>query len=170
MRYLAVLSVLALTIAACSDAPGGIGELELAGPDAVLDEAQMSYAQGGNPLLGVWKLTSFSNSDGEVELPKDFSLVLTFTPEGEYSLAATNTSDGFVCEEPQTSCTISGTYTYTATTITLDEEGGPEPGPDTGLYLICGGRLIYMDFEGDDGGARFSFGRTRRDCYVRDCP
>jgi len=73
-----------------------------------------------------------------------------------------------VCQEPQTSCTIHGTYTYTTTTITFDEQEGTEPGPYTGRYALCGGRLIYMDF-GDGEGIRFTFAKTRRDCYARDC-
>ena len=169
MRYFALLPILTLTLAACSDAPGGIGEAELAGPVASPDELQMSSVHAGNPLLGVWRVTSALRGDGEAVLPAGFSLILTFRPDAKYSLSATNTSGGFVCVESETSCTINGDYEYTATTITLDEDEGPEPGPDTGLYTLCGGKLIYMDFEGDEGGISFTFQRTRRDCYVRDC-
>jgi hypothetical protein len=46
----------------------------------------------------------------------------------------------------------------------------PEGGEDTGLYTLCGGSLIYMDYENDEqDGISLIFGRTRRDCYVRDC-
>jgi len=114
-------------------------------------------------------LASAAVASGEVDFPTGFSLILTFTSEGEYSIAVTNTSGGFVCEEPQTSCTTSGTYVYTHTTLTLDEEEGPEPGPDTGLYVICGGRLIYMDFSEAEDGIRYTFKRTRRDGCAGGC-
>jgi hypothetical protein len=170
MKYLALLPILALTLTACSDAPGGIGESELAAPVPTLDELQASNVHNGNPLLGVWRVTSAVQGDGDAVLPAGFSLILTFRPDGRYSLSATNTSDNFVCVEPQTSCTINGTYTYTATTITfIHEAPAPEPGPDTGLYTLCGGKLIYMDFEGEEDGISLTFQRTRRDCYVRDC-
>ena len=169
MRYRALLAILALTVAACSDSPGGIGELELAGPGPMPDADQMANIQNGNPFIGVWRLTGAVQAEGDVELPADFSLTLTFGPGDAYSISVTNTLDDFVCQSPETSCTVSGTYTYTATTITFTELGGPDPGPDTGLYTFCGGRLVYMDFEDEGAGISLIFGRTRRDCYVRDC-
>lgn len=169
MRYLTLLSMLTLTLAACSESPEGVGEADIAASIPMPPVLDMASVQTGNPLLGAWGVTSVAVGDEEIVLPRDFSLILTFRTDNTYSLSATNTSGGFVCEEPQTSCTINGTYEYTATTITLNEVDGPEPGPDTGLYALCGGRLIYMDFEGNGDGIRFTFGRTRMDCYVNDC-
>jgi hypothetical protein len=169
MRHLVLLAIPALTLAACSDSPGGIGELDLAAPVLTPEAHQVANMQDGNPLLGVWRLTGAVLADGEVELPPDFSFVLTFGPGDAYSISVTNTWGNFVCQDPVTSCTVSGTYEYTATTITFTEVGGPDPGPDTGLYTFCGGRLVYMDSEDEGAGISLIFGRTRRDCYVRDC-
>ena len=107
--------------------------------------------------------------DDELVTPNGLSLILSFRSDGAYSWSATNDFDYVFCDSPETSCTVSGTYTYTRTTITLDEEVGPEPGPDTGLYALCGGQLIYMDDPSEEGGTRLTFKRTRRDCYVQDC-
>jgi len=135
--------------------------------DPMRVQFQTSAVQQGNPLLGSWALTDVAGTD-VTEIPRNFSLILTFWDNERYSLAATNTSGNFVCQEPQTSCTIHGTYMYSSTTITLDEEEGPEPGPDTTMYALCGGRLILMD-SGDGEAIRFTFVRTRRNCYVGDC-
>jgi hypothetical protein len=169
MRHLVLLAIPALTLAACSDSPGGIGEAELAGPVPTPDAHLAANIQDGNPFLGVWRLTGAVLADGEVELPPDFSFILTIGPDDKYSISVTNTFGNFVCEDPVTSCTVSGTYEYTATTITFDEVVGPDPGPDTGAYTFCGGRLVYMDYSDADDGVSLIFGRTRRDCYVRDC-
>jgi hypothetical protein len=147
----------------------GTSEPEFNIPNPTPDEVQEAGVYDENPLLGSWMLTSAADGDGELDFPTGFSLILTFTSEGAYSISVTNTSGNFVCEEPQTSCTIAGTYEFTHTTLTLDEEEGPEPGPDTGLYALCGGRLIYMDFTGEEDAIRFTFKRTRRDGCVGDC-
>jgi hypothetical protein len=169
MRHMVLLAIPALTLAACSDNPGGIGELELAAPVPTPLASQMANIQNGNPFLGVWRLTGAVQAEGEVELPADFSLILTFGPGDAYSISVTNTVDDFVCQSPETSCTVSGTYEYTATTITFTEVVGPHPGPDTGAYTFCGGRLVYLDYSEADDGVSLIFGKTRRDCYVRDC-
>ena len=137
--------------------------------DPMRVQFQTSAAPHGNPLLGSWALTSAAVTD-EVEL-QDLSLILTFWGDGTFTMTATNTSGNFVCAEPHTSCTVGGTYEYTATTITTNTQEGPAPefGRDTGLYALCGGRLIYLDFQGDEEGIRLTFVRTRRDCYVNDC-
>jgi len=169
MRHLVLLAIPALILTACSDNPGGIGELELAGPVPTPDAHQVANIQNENPLLGVWRLTGAVQAEGEMDIPKDFSLIVTFGPGDVYSISVTNTFGDFVCQSPETSCTVSGTYQYTATTITFTELEGPNPGPDTGLYTFCGGRLVYMDFEDEGAGISLIFGRTKRDCYVRDC-
>ena len=169
MRHLVLLAIPALILTACSDNPEGIGELELAGPEPMVNAHQVGNIHDGNPLLGVWRLTGAVQAEGEVDIPADFSFILTFGPDDAYSISVTNTLDNFVCQYPETSCTVSGTYEYTATTITFTEVEGPNPGPDTGLYTFCGGRLVYMDYEDEDDGISLIFGRTRRDCYVRDC-
>jgi hypothetical protein len=169
MRHLVLLAIPALSLAACSDSPNGIGELELAAPVPTPDAHQVANLENGNPFLGVWRITGAVQADGEVDIPADFSFILTFGPGDAYSISVTNTFGDFVCQSPVTSCTVSGTYQYTATTLTFNEVVGPHPGPDTGLYTFCGGRLVYMDFEDEGDGISLIFGRTRRDCYVRDC-
>jgi len=147
----------------------GASEPEFKVPDTELNDLQAGNIQNGNPLLGSWILTGAVRGDDELVFPPGFSLVLNFWDDGTHSMAATNTSDNFVCELPQTSCTINGTYEYTLTTITFDEEEGPEPGPETVLYVFCRGRLIFMEPAGDDDGIRLTFKRTRRDCWAQDC-
>jgi hypothetical protein len=129
---------------------------------------QASSAQEENPFLGSWRLERFEDADGVVFDESGGSFIVNFFSDGALLWTVSNDVEHLLCASPQTDCTVSGTYDYTNTTLTMDEEGGPEPGEDTGLYTFCGGRLIYTD-RADGGGIRLTYVRTRRDCYVRDC-
>ena len=132
-----------------------------------LDDMQVGNIQDKNPFLGSWRLGSAVEGDDEMSVGP--VVIVSFRANGTQSISVSNDLEHLFCEEPQTSCTWCGTYSYSRTTVTLDEEGGPEPGPDTMLYARCGGRLILMDYGDNDDGVRLTFVRARRDGYVKDC-
>ncbi len=151
----------------------GTSNPELIEPDPTPDDLQVATnTQSGNPLLGAWLLARAEVGDDEIPLG-DFEYVLTFWDDGTFSVSVSNDLEQWVCKDPpQTSCTWSGTYTYTRTTITFDDRNHPDPDErsvDTGLYTPCAGKLIYMDDPAPEGGSKLTFQRTRQDCYVRDC-
>jgi len=148
----------------------GASEPELNVPDPTLDELQESSIQSENPFLGTWRLTSAVVGDDELFPGRGFSYLMTFWSDGKHSVSVSGDVDHLVCGA-QTSCSWSGTYTYTGTTFTTVEPNHPDPGEqgeDTGFYAFCGNKLIVMD-EGDGAGIRLTLERTRRDCYARDC-
>lgn len=73
---------------------------------------------GGSAVVGTWNATSF------VALGTDFiaqgmGITFTFDADGTYTFNVTNDTGGVFCF-PGPSCTDNGSYTATATTITLD--------------------------------------------------
>ena len=123
-----------------------------------------SRAYGGNPLVGVWRATSFVVGNDETPLG-DYQYVMILREDGTFSSSVGNDNavDPVLCKDPpQTSCSWDGTYTYTAAAITVDDSNHPDPderGIDTILYVRCGGKLIYVGEE-DEGGMQLVFRKT----------
>jgi hypothetical protein len=85
---------------------------------------------------------------------------MTFRSDLTHSVSVSNDAEGLVCGE--TSCEWNGSYSYTRTTLTTIEPNHPDPderGEDSSSYVFCGGRLIFMDSDGDFG-LRLTFKRT----------
>ena len=140
MNRLALLPLLMFAFA-CNDTTAPQNDASLS--------PSFDFANSGNPnaaksLVGSWELTMAEDGNGEIPIG-DLALIVTYRSDGTSSVAVSNDLTHQICEAPQTSCTWDGTYTYTATEITGNEVGGPEPGEDTGHYAFCGNRLIYMD-------------------------
>lgn len=94
----------------------------------------------GTPsLTGTWVATSF------VALGTDFvaagmGLTLTLTNNGTYTLEVTNAQVELCDDEQATDCTETGTYTSTATTLTLDEGTADEL---TVNYTLQGSTMTF---------------------------
>jgi hypothetical protein len=166
LRFIPVL-LCSLGLVACE----GTSNPELDIPDPTLDDLQVATStQSGNPFLGGWRLTSVVLGDDEI-LPRQVSFIMNFLSDGRHSVSVAGDVDHLVCPV-NTSCSWSGTYTYTGTTLTTVEPNHPDPGEqgaDTSLYAVCANKLIFMDEADDDVGFRFTLERYRRDCYVQDC-
>ncbi|HSA57341.1 MAG TPA: lipocalin family protein [Gemmatimonadaceae bacterium] len=87
-----------------------------------------------DPLVGTWTATSFQ-AFGQDFIADGMALSITVNANDTYAISVTNDLIG-VCD-PQTSCTETGTYSSSATQITLD------PGPDatTLNYSIQGNTM-----------------------------
>lgn len=95
-----LLVLLSLTaVAACSDDP--------AGPDE-------------DPILGTWEATAFVGGGFDfVQLGMD--LTITLSSDGMYDFEVTNDQVG-ICENTGDDCTDEGSFAYTGTTVTIDDE------------------------------------------------
>lgn len=145
-------------------------EISIPEPSAELvDVGGVQDGNPGNPFLGAWRLASAIAEGGEDLKGPGLSWVVIFRSDGTFSSSVSDDSGHVLCPGPEISCAWDGGYSYTATTVTLTEDGGPEPGDDTSLYLFCGGGLTLMSGGEDGSGVRLSFVRTRQDCYVRGC-
>lgn len=147
----------AVVVAACTDQTPSPTALNEAVPAPVLD---LNH-EARNPLLGSWWAKSAVLGDNEIL--GGLQYFLTLRGDGTHSVSVSNDMEHLVCPATQTSCEWDGTYTYTATTITFDEPDHPDPGEageDTGLYALCGGKLIQMDYADDDAGIRVTYQRT----------
>ena len=121
-----------------------------------------SHAWNGNPLVGTWRLRSVADGDDEVngsDLPVQW--IATIRRDGTFSNYVSDDVDHLICKDPAvpptTSCEWDGTYTYTLTTITLDDSNHPDPenrNEDTSTYIRCGGTLYMLD------GARLAYQLT----------
>lgn len=117
--------------------------------------------QSGNPLVGTWIMTSAVVGDEDLLAGKTSILyIMTFRSDRTHSVSVSNDAEGLVCGAP--SCEWDGFYTYTGTTLTTLEPNHPDPeerGEDTSSYVFCGGRLIFMDSDGEVG-IRLTLKRT----------
>jgi hypothetical protein len=162
MSFVSCLVTLILTMALIGcEAPSG-AQLDVS-DQQLLEVPADNLQKADNPFAGTWKMTSAVVGDDELLL-NDISVLYTHWNNGDYSVAVSDDDGHLLCKSPQTSCAWTGTYTYTASSITFDEVGGPEPGEDSMGYAFCGGRLILADV-----GVRLTFVRARHDCYVKDC-
>ncbi len=161
-RILAVLLCSAVLVG-CEGATDP--ELNVADPQLV--DTQESNIRNRNPLLGTWRLKAFLEGEDELVAGTGTSLIQTLRHDGSFLWSVSDDVDYLVCEEPETNCTVSGTYTYTSTTIKF--EGVDSEGDNSAFYVLCGGRLIIMDGGADEVGIRLTFVRTRRHCYGRNC-
>jgi hypothetical protein len=73
----------------------------------------------GPSLVGTWNATSFSALGVEF-IAQGMGLSITFTVGGAYTLTITNDLIG-ACD-PDANCSQSGTYTATASQVTIDPE------------------------------------------------
>ena len=115
---------------------------------------------GGNPFLGSWIMTSAVVGDEELLAGTSIMYIMTFRSDQTHSVSVSNDAEGLVCGE--TSCEWDGEYAYTGTTLTTLEPNHPDPderGEDTSSYVFCGGRLIFMDSDGEVG-IRLTLKRT----------
>jgi hypothetical protein len=137
--------------------------------DAQPDDLQVAAnTLSENPFLGAWRLTSVVQGEDEVILRPHFWFIVDFRSDGTSWAFVSGDDDHLICEAPDTSCSWPGTYTFTRTIFTGFDEEGPEPGEDSMFYAFCANKMILMD-KGDGEGIRFTWERTRRDCYVTDC-
>jgi hypothetical protein len=165
-RYLPSHLVLALfSVAALASCEKGVSEPDFSVSDPNPSDLEAGTVQNEIRLLGSWELTNAARDGEELPFPPGFSLFVTFHRDGNYSMSATNTLGGFVCEEPDTSCTVYGWYEHSDTELTFHEVVGPHPGATDVPYEIPDGRLIIME----EDGVMLAFKRTRRDCWVRVC-
>ena len=82
MKYLALLPILALTLAACSESPEGVGEPELAASVPTLDEFHAANIQNEEPFVGAWRVTSVLLADDQLLPSPDFRYIMTFWGDG----------------------------------------------------------------------------------------
>ncbi len=158
-RIALLLPAAGLVLAGCE----GASEPVLSVPGSQIDQLQASR-HSGNPFSGSWRLTSAVVGDQELLVGTDLSWIVRFRNDGTHSVSVSNDFEFLVCKPPQDSCEWNGTYRYTGTTITFDEQNHPDPderGEDTGYYAHCGGKWFYLD-DADDGGVRLTYQRTGR--------
>ena len=118
------------------------------------DDLRASYLQEpGKRLVGTWTLVSAF--EGDTDFLGAVSMLLTFEDDGTYFVSFTNDLVSEFCPPGQTSCTISGLYTYTKATIIFNELE-PEPGPEAMLYVLCGPNWLYIM----ESEAQLRFART----------
>jgi hypothetical protein len=162
--------LLSAALVGCRGDEVGVAEPEV--PSTGQSSADLLPAtspRDANPFLGAWRLLTIANGDEEYVAGTDvFSAVVTFWGNGTYEMSVSDDAAHNLCDASETSCSWGGTYEYTRTLLTLNEEGGPEPGEDSSLYAVCGGRLMIMD-SGDGLGTRYTFAPTRRDCFAKEC-
>jgi len=168
-RILPIL-LLSAALGCCGDDEVGMAEPEIpSGGQSSADLVPATGPQDANPFLGAWRLLTIENGEAEYVAGRDiFSAVVMFWDDGTYEMSVSDDVTHELCNGGETSCSWNGTYEYTRAMLTLDEEGGPDPGEDSSLYAVCGGRLMIMD-EGDGLGTRYTFQPTRRDCYAKEC-
>jgi hypothetical protein len=128
----------------------GTSEPDFNGPEVRSNDLQVAPPiQPGRGLEGTWRATSILIGDTEILAGTDNSFVMTFRSDDTYSIDIYHESGEFC--DGDTSCLEIGTYTYTSSTITFFDGTGD----DTGNYVFCGGRLIFVD-----EGVRIAFQRT----------
>jgi len=77
-----------------------------------------------NPLIGSWNALSFAIAQFDL-IDGGYTLLFTYGSSGTYSIAVTGDNDRFFCET-NSSCTITGTYTSTSSTIVFDPGSSDE--------------------------------------------
>ena len=115
---------------------------------------------GRKPVCRLLDQTSAVVGDDERLVGTGLLYFMTFRSDLTHSVSVSNDAEGLVCGE--TSCEWNGSYSYTRTTLTTIEPNHPDPderGEDSSSYVFCGGRLIFMDSDGDFG-LRLTFKRT----------
>ncbi len=90
-----------------------------------------------NPLVGTWSATSVVLNDVEVLVGTSFSITATFGSDGTFSASYSGNTNFWCGGAP--SCTETGTYTFTSSTLTICDPGCEAPGP----YTISGNTLTF---------------------------
>jgi len=119
------------------------------------DELQAETEQSNNPLFGSWELTSIVAGGEEVFAGRGVSYILTLKGDGMHS--------SFGSDGTQT-VSWGGAYTYTISTITIDDLNHPNPDErsiDTSTYALCGNRMFWLGDDANDP-TRATFKRGAR--------
>jgi hypothetical protein len=131
-RNVLVSTCMLALFAACSD------DDEPAGP-------------AGDPLLATWNATSLTAAGFPNFIALGMSMSLTFSSGGTFTIAIANDAAGFC--DGAASCSQTGTYTSTATTLTIDPS---DSDPTTFNYSISGA-VLTMTGDIDGTAATFVF-------------
>jgi hypothetical protein len=106
-------------------------------------------APTGDPLLGTWNATSLTATGVPNPIGLGMTMALTFSSGGTFNIVFTNDIVGFC--DGAASCTQTGTYTSTATTLTIDPS---DSDPGTFSYTISG---TVLTLTGDIDGTQATF-------------
>jgi hypothetical protein len=77
-----------------------------------------------NPLIGSWNALSFAIAEFDL-IDGGYTLIFTYGASGTYSITVTGDEDRFFCET-SSSCTMTGTYSSTSSTIVFDAGSSDE--------------------------------------------
>lgn len=72
-----------------------------------------------NPLVANWDATSYT-AGGTDLVAAGLSIRLILAANNSYSFVVKSDLDGIICNQEQTACTVTGPFSSTATTITID--------------------------------------------------
>ncbi len=72
-----------------------------------------------NPLVAEWDATGYTTG-GTDQVAAGLSFRLILASNNSYSFVVKSDLDGIICNQGQTACTVTGPFTSTATTITID--------------------------------------------------
>lgn len=108
------------------------------------DDDENGMGPEADPIIGTWVSTSLV-ADGQDLSAVGIVLTLTFEENGDYSLTVAGDATGVFCETG-TTCSESGTFTYTSSRFTFDPGTVDETDLD---YSISGDTLtVTGDIEG----------------------
>lgn len=72
-----------------------------------------------NPLVASWDATGYTTGGTDL-VSTGLSFRLILAADNSYSFIVKSDLDGIICNQGQTACTVTGPFTSTATTITID--------------------------------------------------
>jgi hypothetical protein len=126
LRSMVVSTCMLALLAACND-----DDDDPAGP-------------GGDPLVSTWNATSLTATGIPDPIGLGMTMTMTLSSGGTFTLVFTNDLVGFC--DGEANCTQTGTYTSTATTLTIDPS---DSDPGTFNYTISGNVLTLTgDIDG----------------------
>ncbi|PKL93530.1 MAG: hypothetical protein CVV20_03175 [Gemmatimonadetes bacterium HGW-Gemmatimonadetes-1] len=91
----------------------------LATASACTDEIIIGDGEPVNPLVATWDATGYTTG-GTDQVAAGLSFRLILAANNSYSFVVKSDLDGIICNQGQTACTVTGPFTSTATTITID--------------------------------------------------
>jgi len=102
---------------------------------------------GADAILGSWEVTSFVQ--GGVDLVNGgMGLTIGLNSGGSYLIEVTNDQIEICAGAPGQNCQVSGSFAYTSTTVTIDDDQPADA--VTFTYAISGGN--FMTWTGTVGG------------------